>query len=192
MSLTGPEIVGMCEKLANRFNSPSHRDDMVQEGVLKCYEILDEDEEVHPAHLYREAKRRMHDYLNIDVLPVTVPAHNITRRLTRDIDDDEIGEMSEAGHKWLKVVLSSTSGQYNEEYGGSGKDHVERYETRDFAKHVIKTAREKLTTEELEVVKLRYFGDMTQEDVANDMGKNKMWVSRYENSAMQKLRKSVL
>ena len=192
MSLTGPEIVGMCEKLANRFNSPSHRDDMVQEGVLKCYEILDEDEEVHPAHLYREAKRRMHDYLNIDVLPVTVPAHNITRRLTRDIDDDEIGEMSEAGHKWLKVVLSSTSGQYNEEYGGSGKDHVERYETRDFAKHVIKTAREKLTTEELEVVKLRYFGDMTQEDVANAMGKNKMWVSRYENSAMQKLRKSVL
>ena len=192
MSLTGLEIVGMCEKLANRFNSPSHRDDMVQEGVLKCYEILDEDEEVHPAHLYREAKRRMHDYLNIDVLPVTVPAHNITRRLTRDIDDDEIGEMSEAGHKWLKVVLSSTSGQYNEEYGGSGKDHVERYETRDFAKHVIKTAREKLTTEELEVVKLRYFGDMTQEDVANAMGKNKMWVSRYENSAMQKLRKSVL
>jgi RNA polymerase sigma factor (sigma-70 family) len=192
MSLTGPEIVGMCEKLANRFNSPSHRDDMVQEGVLKCYEILSDDEEVHPAHLYREAKRRMHDYLNIDVLPVTVPAHNITRRLTRDIDDDEIGEMSEAGHKWLKVVLSSTSGQYNEEYGGSGKDHVERYETRDFAKHVIKTAREKLTTEELEVVKLRYFGDMTQEDVANAMGKNKMWVSRYENSAMQKLRKSVL
>ena len=192
MSLTGPEIVGMCEKLANRFNSPSHRDDMVQEGVLKCYEILDEDGEVHPAHLYREAKRRMHDYLNIDVLPVTVPAHNINRRLTRDIDDDEIGEMSEAGHKWLRVVLSSTSGQYNEEYGGSGKDHVERYETRDFAKHVIKTAREKLTTEELEVVKLRYFGDMTQEDVANAMGKNKMWVSRYENSAMQKLRKSVL
>ena len=192
MSLTGPEIVGMCEKLANRFNSPSHRDDMVQEGVLKCYEILDDDGEVHPAHLYREAKRRMHDYLNIDVLPVTVPAHNITRRLTRDIDDDKIGEMSEAGHKWLKVVLSSTSGQYNEEYGGSGKDHVERYETRDFAKHVIKTAREKLTTEELEVVKLRYFGDMTQEDVANAMGKNKMWVSRYENSAMQKLRKSVL
>jgi len=192
MSLTGPEIVGMCEKLANRFNSPSHRDDMVQEGVLKCYEILADDEEVHPAHLYREAKRRMHDYLNIDVLPVTVPAHNITRRLTRDIDDDEIGEMSEAGHKWLKVVLSSTSGQYNEECGGSGKDHVERYETRDFTKHVIKTAREKLTTEELEVVKLRYFGDMTQEDVANAMGKNKMWVSRYENSAMQKLRKSVL
>ena len=192
MSLTGPEIVGMCEKLANRFNSPSHRDDMVQEGVLKCYEILADDDKVHPAHLYREAKRRMHDYLNIDVLPVTVPAHNITRRLTRDIDDDEIGEMSEAGHKWLKVVLSSTSGQYNEEYGGSGKDHVERYETRDFAKHVIKTARDKLTTEELEVVKLRYFGDMTQEDVANAMGKNKMWVSRYENSAMQKLRKSVL
>ena len=192
MSLTGPEILEMCERVANRFNSPSHRDDMVQEGVLKCYEILAGDDKVHPAHLYREAKRRMHDYINIDVLPVAVPAHNITRRLTRDITDKSKGDMSETGHKWLKVILSSTSGQYNEEYGASSREHVSRYEAKELASYVIKTAREKLTTEELEVVKLRYFGDMTQEDVANAMGKNKMWVSRYENSAMQKLRKSVL
>ena len=193
MSLTGPEIVGMCEKLANRFNSPSHRDDMVQEGVLKCYEILaDEGEEVHPAHLYREAKRRMHDYLNIDVLPVTVPAHNITRRLTRDIEDDELGDMSESGHKWLKVVLSSTSGQYNEEYGGSGRDHVEKYEAKEFAKHVLKTARDKLTTEELEIIDMRFFGDMTQDDVATVTGNNQTWVFRREESALRKLRKSVL
>jgi RNA polymerase sigma factor (sigma-70 family) len=126
------------------------------------------------------------------VLPVTVPAHNITRRLTRDIEDDELGDMSESGHKWLKVVLSSTPGQYNEEYGGSGRDHVERYETKEFAKHVLKTAREKLTTEELEVIDMRFFGDMTQDDVSTVVGKSKMWVSRQETSAMKKLRKSVL
>ena len=87
MSLTGSEILEMCERVANRFNSHSHRDDIVQEGVLKCYEILADNEEVNPAHLYREAKRRMHDYINIDILPVAVPAHNITSRLTRDINN---------------------------------------------------------------------------------------------------------
>ena len=192
MSLTGPEILEMCERVANRFNSPSHRDDMVQEGVLKCYEILADDDKVHPAHLYREAKRRMHDYINIDVLPVAVPAHNITRRLTRDITDKSKGDMSETGHKWLKVILSSTSGQYNEEYGASSREHVSRYEAKELASYVIKTAREKLTTEELEVIEMRYFGDMTQDDVAKVTGNNQTWVFRREESALRKLRKFVL
>jgi RNA polymerase sigma factor (sigma-70 family) len=100
--------------------------------------------------------------------------------------------MSESGHKWLKVVLSSTSGQYNEEYGGSGKDHVERYETKEFAKHVLNTARDKLTTEELEVIDMRFFGDMTQDDVATVTGNNQTWVFRREESALRKLRKSIL
>ena len=192
MSLTGHEILEMCERVANRFNSPSHRDDMVQEGVLKCYEILEDNEEVHPAHLYREAKRRMHDYINIDVLPFAVPAHNITRRLTRDINDKTTGDMSETGHKWLKVILSSTSGQYSEEYGASSREHVSRYEAKELASYVIKTAREKLTAEELDVLDMRFFGDMTQDEVSNVVGKSKMWVSRQETSALKKLRKLVL
>jgi len=182
----------MCERVANRFNSHSHRDDIVQEGVLKCYEILADNEEVHPAHLYREAKRRMHDYINIDILPVAVPAHNITRRLTRDINDKAKGDMSETGHKWLKVILSSTSGQYSEEYGASSREHVSRYEAKELASYVIKIAREKLTTEELEVIEMRYFGDMTQDDVAKVTGNNQTWVFRREESALRKLRKFVL
>lgn len=192
MSLTGHEILEMCERVANRFNSPPHRDDMVQEGVLKCYEILADNEDVHPAHLYREAKRRMHDYINIDVLPVAVPAHNITRRLTRDINDKTMGDMSETGHKWLKVILSSTSGQYSEEYGASSREHVSRYEAKELANYVIKIAREKLTTEELEVIEMRYFGDMTQDDISKVTGNSQSSVFRREESALRKLRKFVL
>ena len=134
----------------------------------------------------------MHDYINIDVLPVAVPAHNITRRLTRDINDKTTGDMSETGHKWLKVILSSTSGQYSEEYGASSREHVARYEAKELASYVIKTAREKLTAEELDVLDMRFFGDMTQDEVSNVFGKSKMWVSRQETSALNKLRKLVL
>jgi len=186
------EIVKMCDRLAYKYNNKGHREDMKMEGILKCYEILGEEPNVHPAKLYREAKRRMHDYLNVETLPVTVPAHNITRRLTRDINDGEVGDMSETGHKWLKVILSSKTGQYNDEHGISLNDHTEMYETKDLLKCVLNAAHEELTAEELGVIKMRFFDDMTQDDVATATGTNQKWVSRKEESAITKLRNSIL
>ena len=101
------EVISMCQRLARKYNAPQHYQDLVQEGILVCYEILDKEDCTHPAKLYREANRRMHDFLNLDVLPVSVPAHNITRRLTRDAEDTEIGEMSDTGVNWLRTVLQS-------------------------------------------------------------------------------------
>ena len=71
-------------------------------------------------------------------------------------------------------------------------EHVSRYEAKELASYVIKTAREKLTAEELDVLDMRFFGDMTQDEVSNVVGKSKMWVSRQETSALKKLRKLVL
>ena len=66
MTMNDKEIMGMCKKLAYRYNSEAHREDMMQEGILVCYEVLAEEPDAHPAKLYRAAKSRMHDYLNID------------------------------------------------------------------------------------------------------------------------------
>ena len=137
MSLTGPEIVGMCEKLANRFNSPSHRDDMVQEGVLKCYEILADDEEVHPAHLYREAKRRMHDYLNIDVLPVAMPKSRTIRDIVRTGDSNNYSNYGEGNTEWLKSHFVSL--QVTLQRGTLlfiKRDHAQEYEDKDYQNYL--------------------------------------------------------
>jgi len=102
-------IMMMCEGLARRYKNPNHYDDLVGEGVLQCYEILAEDPKPHPAKLYREANRRMHDYLNLDVFPVDIPASDVSRRLSRDIDSEEFGDTnwSEDGINYLRNILSS-------------------------------------------------------------------------------------
>mgnify|MGYP003638552369 FL=1 len=192
MNITDKEIVSMCERLAYRYNSESHREDLTMEGVLVCYEILANEPDAHPAKLYREAKRRMHDYLNIDTQPVTIAKHNIARRLTRDIDDGESGNMSEQSRDWLKLVLSSEDRPYDENFSLSDKDHAEEYERKEYEDHVRSVALEALSPTELCIVRLRYYEDMTQDEAAVVLGTHQKWVSRHEIQALLKLERALM
>lgn len=186
--LNDKEIVTMCEKLSYRFNSPDNREDMVQEGVLVCYELLAEDPKTHPAKLHREAKRRMHDYLNVGLHPVHIPAHSRTKRLARDIDDEDKGDMSDLGYAWLKSVLSAENLSYDEDFGESSYDHTQSYEDMEYHAHVLSVAVTTLDQDEWQVVRMRYYDEYTQNDVANLMETNQKWVSRTEKRALQKLK----
>lgn len=186
--VTQYQIVSMCNNLAGRYKSRNYFDDLVSEGILCCYEILAVEPDAHPAKLYREAKRVMHDYINIHNLPVTVPAHNITRRLTRDIDDDVSGNMSEGSHQWLKSVLSSENMSYSEDFGESATDHVQQYEDREYDAYVLSVAITTLNQTEWTIIKMRYYEGMTQDMVADRLNTNQKWVSRHETTAFEKLR----
>lgn len=185
------EIVGMCEKLAYKYNSESHREDLVQEGVLKCYEILAEEPDAHPAKLHREANRRMHSYLNLETQPVFIPDHDVARRLTRDIDDPERNRMSKKGHSWLKTVLASENIPYDEDFGVSPDNHAGDYEDLDYKAHVLSVAITTLSAEEWKIIKMRYWHDMTQDEVGVAMNENQKWVSRHEKSAIEKLQQTL-
>ena len=185
------EIVGMCERLAYKYNSESHREDLVQEGVLKCYEILAKEPEAHPAKLYREANRRMHSYLNLETQPVFIPDHDVANRLTRNIEDKDRKSLSEKGHAWLKTVLSSENIPYDEDFGISPDDHVADYEENDYKSYVMSVTLKALTSEEMKIVMLRYWHELTQDEVGVIMNMNKMWVSRHEKAALSKLREAL-
>jgi RNA polymerase sigma factor (sigma-70 family) len=159
---------------------------------LVCYEILAKEPDAHPAKLYREANRRMHDYLNLDTQPVTIPKHNIARRLTRDLHDGESGNMSEESRDWLKLVLSSEDRPYDENFSLSERDHVEEYERKEYEGHVRSVALEVLSPTELCIIRLRYYEDMTQDEAGVALGTNKMWVSRHEKTALKKLERVLL
>ena len=192
MNMNSEQVVGMCEKLAYKYNSDTHRDDLKMEGVLVCYEILAKEPDAHPAKLYREAKRRMHDYLNIDTQPVAIPKHSRSRRLTRNINDDDAGDMSKEGYDWLKAVLGSSDVPYDEDFGISDRDHVVEYERKEYGNHVRSVVIEVLSPTELCVVRLRYYDDMTQDEAGEVLGTNKMWVSRHEKAALKKLGRALL
>jgi RNA polymerase sigma factor (sigma-70 family) len=181
------EIVGMCERLAYKYNSESHREDLVQEGVLKCYEILAKEPDAHPAKLYREANRRMHSYLNLETQPVFIPDHSRARRLARDIEDDDTGNMSEDGYAWLKLVLASENIPYSEDFSLSSEDHATDYEEREYGAYLMAVAVTTLSPEEWKILKMRYWLDMTQDEVGVAVNENQKWVSRHEKSALSKL-----
>ena len=192
MSITEKEIASMCERLAYKYNSERHREDLTMEGILVCYEILAKEPDAHPAKLYREAKRRMHDYLNIDTQPVAIPKHSRSRRLTRNINDNDTGDMSKEGYNWLKAVLGSSDVPYDEDFGISDRDHVVEYERKEFGDHVRSVVNETLSPTELCIVRLRYYEDMTQDEAGEVLGTNKMWVSRHEKAALKKLERVLL
>lgn len=185
------EIVGMCQKLAYRFGNKNEYDDLVSEGVLVCYEILDKEPDAHPAKLYREAKRRMHDHINIDSLPVSVPAHNVAKRVARNLDTDFSGEMSEESVEWIKSIMSSDNISYYEDFGQGSLDHAQDYEDREFQAYMMTVAVMSLSKTELAILKMRYFDDLTQDEVADALETTQKWVSRHEISAIEKLREKI-
>ena len=190
--MTEQEIVGMCDKLAYKYNSQTHREDLKMEGILTCYEILAEEPEAHPAKLFREAKRRMHDYLNLDTQPVAIPKHSRSRRLTRNIEDDNSGDMSEQGYDWLKSVLSSSNVLYDEDFGTSNFDHVQQFEEAEYGAYLRVVAKDVLSPTELAVIELRYYENLTQQEAAFRLGVERSWVSRTETSALSKLGKRIV
>jgi RNA polymerase sigma factor (sigma-70 family) len=190
--LNDKQVMKMCEKLAYKYNSETHRQDMAQEGVLVCYEILAVEPDAHPAKLYREAKRRMHDYLNLDTQPVTVPKHSRSRRLARNINDTDTGDMSEQGYEWLKLVLQSEDRPYDDDYSVCDKDHALAFEDKEYYEHVRSVVLKTLSTTEFFIIKMRYYKGMTQDDVADVLGVNQRWVSRHENTALSKLSSKIV
>ena len=129
----------------------------------------------------------MHDYLNLDTQPVAIPKHSRSRRLTRNIEDDNSGDMSEQGYDWLKSVLSSSNVSYDEDFGVSNFDHVQEFEEAEYGAYIKAVAKETLTPTEFVIIKFRYYEHLTQHEVADILECHQSWVSRIETSALSKL-----
>ena len=185
-------IMMMCEGLARRYKNPNHYDDLVGEGVLQCYEILAEDPKPHPAKLYREANRRMHDYLNLDVFPVDIPASDVSRRLSRDIDTEEFGDhtWSEDGINYLRNILSSeiipfdTASLFNETV-------EENYEETDFYNKLNEQIELQLDEDERLLLHMKFVESMTQVDMGDFFGISQPAIVLRETKIFSKLRSIV-
>jgi RNA polymerase sigma factor (sigma-70 family) len=186
MQVDNQALIDICRKLAHRYNRPAEYDDLVSEGTVKCLELRAENPDIHPAELHREANRAMHDYINLALQPVSIPRHNVARRLSHDIEDSETGNMSENGADWLRQVLSSSSVPHDE-ITSSVPDHALDYEKKDYERHVLKLIKEVLTPEELRIIRMRYWDDMTLRAVADAIGSDKSSIRFIEKRAIEKL-----
>ena len=165
-------FIRMCEYLARRFKRPDHFEDLRQEGLLAIYEMLAEKPTTEDIKLFVTARKRMHDYLNIDCLPFTVPKSDVVRRLVRDAD----ANLKNVQHTWtdvavehLRSILKSEQVS-GEDVSKSEPSSEELYVNKEFWQRLDNLLDKELTSDEQTLLYMRYEEGMTDEEVAEFFG----------------------
>ena len=184
VKLTTDEIVTMCEKLSRRYRRPHMNDDLVSEGVLAVYERLETTPDEYPASLYRRANKAMYDYINVKTKAVTIPSSRSATEVA--LGNEYTGQnYSEEGKRVLDDALRSTTVEFDEEFMGTVEDCTASYERKDYVEKGLKNLNDK----EKDVINLRYFNDMTQDEVSVFYGVSRQAVSLWEEEALYKMSK---
>lgn len=187
--MTNDEITKMCDKLSYKYKSQM-REDLVQEGLLAVYEALAEDPDSPAGKLYKIADRAMWDHLNFASLPVSMPVTRASRAAMRGGELDSTQTYSEEGEEALREAVASVSVEYDDAEI-SVPDHAEVYEEMEYQAYVASKVVTVLSGVDLDIIKLRYYHDMTQDEVGQALGISKQAVSKRETAALEKLKRKL-
>ena len=158
------EMMKMCRSLAYKYNSPSHFDDLVSEGMLECLEQVDQGN-THGANLRRMANRAMHDYLNIKTLAVSVPLSEPARSLSRGTDYKST--MNKGGVTKLQQAINSTSTPLESvEVADEESDPAVVYEKKQTVLDIVRLSRETLNDRDWDLFSRHYLEMETTDDIA--------------------------
>ncbi len=185
------EILSMCKTIASRYKRQDQYEDLVSEGVLVALELQEKESNIAFSSIYMSVNKRMHDYLNIDLLPVHVPASDVARRLSRNPDTptEEMGDNTwkEESIDYLKTIfkggyvsLSDLDQPFDE--------YTETYEDKDFREKLSKAIQNKLSKEEKDHIDMRFQEGLSLQELGDKLGVSKMAVGKREKKLMSKLR----
>lgn len=191
---TDTEILHFCRSLAGRYRNQNHYDDLVSEGIISCYEAK-ANGVVDKGVYISSARRAMSDYINIKIKAVNTPSTWASRRASKAISSasDVVGltGVAEGTFNSLMAAMSNVTEDVSEDTAFT-PDHAVTYEAKEYNLHIIDVAKKTLNATEWQIIKMRYFEDLTQDAVADLTQTNQRWVSRQEMSAISKLRAALL
>lgn len=185
--MTIEEIQRMCQRLARRYKSSDY-EDLCSEGVVACLDALEKNPDTHPARLYRAASSVMHDYLNLKSLPVSVPVSRAARAISKQGRWDRTQTYSEVGMDWLSNIIKGSHIALDEDIHHLSDDTEESVISTDLSNKLVLAMTNTLDREEFQVISMRYYEEMTLDEVAEHLETNKMYVSRVEVRALSKIR----
>ena len=185
------EILSMCKTIASKYKRQDQYEDLVSEGVLVALELQEKEPNIAFSSIYMSVNKRMHDYLNIDLLPVHVPASDVARRLSRNPDTptEEMGDNTwkEESINYLKTIfkggyvsLSDLDQPFDE--------YTETYEDKDFREKLSKAIQNKLSKEEKDHIDMRFQEGLSLQELGDKLGVSKVAVGKREKKLMSKLR----
>ena len=191
--MTTEEMMKMCRSLAHKYNSPSHFDDLVSEGMLECLEQVDQGN-THGANLRRMANRAMHDYINIKTLAVSVPLSEPARSLARGTDYKST--MSREGVTKLQQAINSTTTPIESvDVVDKDSDPAVLYEKRQDMIETMRVARKTLSDDEWGLVEMRYLKGVTLakivENCGGKFGTTPMEVKRSVDKCIKKVTEAI-
>lgn len=191
--MTTEEMMKMCRTLAHKYNSPSHFDDLVSEGILECLEQVDQGN-THGANLRRMANRAMHDYINIKTLSVSVPLSEPARSLARGTDYKST--MSQEGVAKLQHAINSTTTPIESvDVVDKDSDPAVLYEKRQDMIETMRVARKTLSDDEWGLVEMRYLKGVTLakivENCGGKFGTTPMEVKRSVDKCIKKVTEAI-
>jgi RNA polymerase sigma factor (sigma-70 family) len=184
------DFSNLCKSLARRYRNTQQFDDLVSEGVLACYEALNEGK-TNPSDFTGAARKAMHDYINVKTKAVSIPtgwnAYAVSKAMSSGREVDGVTGMSE------ETLLSFVQAMSNSTESAADDtaftvDHAILFEEKEYHNHIMSVAKLTLSETEMKILQLRYFQDMTQDEVAGHMKLNQKLVSRHEISALNKLK----
>lgn len=190
---TDREILKICKVLAGRYSFSGHRDDLISEGLVACYECRNSGK-TKKADYVGSARRVMNDYINIKSKAVSIPSTWASRIVGNQISRGgglEGVEGVKGGTIFQLFTAMSNDTTPVDLAQISTKDHSIRYEELEYQSYVISVAKEILTETEWKILELLYYHGKTQHEVGAVVKKSQVWVSRHKNEALGKLNKTL-
>lgn len=195
VKLSDKEIMQICKNLAKRYRNSEQYDDLVSEGFLACCECR-EAGKGHKKDYVGAARRAMNDFINIKSKTVYIPNSWASRTVSRVLSNegDNTEELDGVKGGTFSLLMSAMMNETEDlsDTTATTKDHAEDYEENEYHAHVLGVAVTTLDQDELKVIHMRYYDEMTQTEVAKLLDTHQVWVARREKSALEKLRKVLL
>jgi RNA polymerase sigma factor (sigma-70 family) len=196
MSMGEPaaDFSSLCKSLARRYRNTQQFDDLVSEGVLACYEALAEGKNA-PSDFTGAARRAMNDYINVKTKAVSIPtggnAKAVSKAMSSDTELDTMNGMSDGTLLSFVQAMSNLTESVTDDTAFT-VDHAILFEEKEYQTYVMSVAKKILSAEEMNIIQLRYFKDMTQDEVAEHTKSNQRTVSRHELSALERLKRKLV
>jgi RNA polymerase sigma factor (sigma-70 family) len=185
------DFTTLCKSLARRYRNTQQFDDLVSEGVLACYEALAEGKTT-PSDFTGAARRAMNDYINVKTKAVSIPtggsAKAVSKAMSSETELESLTGMSDGTLLSFVQAMSNLTESVTDDTAFT-VDHAILFEEKEYQAHVMSVAKKILSPTEMQIIEMRYFQGLTQDEVADCLEANKMWVSRHEKDALVKLRK---
>lgn len=185
--MTDEEITKMCKSLARRYKNYNEYEDLFQEGALAIYEHLNKEPNALPARLYRVASTRMHDYINLDKLPVTVPASDVARTLARDPEAEIESTWTPQAVEHLRLMLLGDVVS-EDKANLTAPSSEDLYMKREQNSLLAQRIQEVMTADDQLLIFMRFAEGMSQAECGEFMGKSRWWVYDREKSIMGKIK----